>query len=294
MNLIVGSTGHLGSEICRQLLTAGKPVRAMVRASSDPGTAKRLEDDGAEIVQGDLRARESLSGACQGCTAVISTASSLPNAYVPGENDFETVDRGGAIDLVDAAVGAGISQFVYTSFSGQIEADFPFGNAKRAVEEHLKRSGLAYTILRPTFFMESWLSPALGFDYPNAKAQIYGSGQNPISWVSSKNVAQFAVESLGSPAAQDAVLELGGPEALSPLDVVAIFEEASGYAFQVDHVPQEVLWAQFEAATDPLQKTYACMMWGCSVDNVIDMQETLSRFPMQLTSVQDYARRVLG
>jgi uncharacterized protein YbjT (DUF2867 family) len=142
--------------------------------------------------------------------------------------------------------------------------------------------------------MEAWLGPALGFDYANAKAQIYGAGENPVSWISFKNVAQFAVESLYNPAACNAVLELGGPEAISPLGVVAIFEEVGGKPFEVSHVPQEALWAQYEGAEDPLQKTFACMMWACSVDNVIDMQETVKAFRVQLTSVKEYARAVMG
>ena len=59
---------------------------------------------------------------------------------------------------------AGVGQLVYTSFSGQMDLDFPLRNAKRVVEQHLKESGLTYTILRPSFFDEVWLSPALGFD----------------------------------------------------------------------------------------------------------------------------------
>ena len=53
-----------------------------------------------------------------------------------------------------------------------------------------------YTILRAGYFMEAWLSPAVGFDPINAKATIYGAGQNPISWISLQDVAQFAVTSL--------------------------------------------------------------------------------------------------
>lgn len=80
----------------------------------------------------------------------------------------------------------------------------------------MQQSGLTYTILRPSYFMEVWLSPVVGFDFPNATAQLYGSGRNPISWISLGDVARFAVESLDHPNARNATLELGGPEALSP------------------------------------------------------------------------------
>jgi hypothetical protein len=52
-------------------------------------------------------------------------------------------------------------------------------DAKRAVERRLRESGMRHTILRPTFFMEVWLGPALGFDAAGRSATIYGSGENP-------------------------------------------------------------------------------------------------------------------
>lgn len=67
-------------------------------------------------------------------------------------------------NLIDAAVRAGVGHVIYTSFSANLDLDFPLGRAKRAVEAHLIASGMAYTILRPSCFMEVWLSPAVGFD----------------------------------------------------------------------------------------------------------------------------------
>jgi uncharacterized protein YbjT (DUF2867 family) len=294
MILVVGSTGFLGSEICRRLAAENRPVRALVRSTSDQAKVDKLKEYGAEIVQGDVLDRASLDAACQGVRAVISTVSSVPSCYVAGENDIQTVDTDGLTNLIAAAQAAGVEHFIYTSFSGQIDLDFPLRNAKRTVEGRLKDSGLTYTILHPSFFMEVWFSPALGFDYASAKAQIYGAGENPISWISLGDVAQFAVESLGNPAAPNATLQMGGPEPLGPLEVVSIFEEIGGQSFEVEHVPEEALKAQQEAATDPLQQTFSALMRCYAQGDPIDMQETLQAFPMQLTSVRDYANSVLG
>lgn len=294
MNLIVGATGRLGGEICRQLAAKGKPVRALVRATSDPAKVAALRDCGAEIVQGDLRDRASLDAACRGVTAVISTVSSMPVSYQPEENDIESVDLKGVKALIDAAQAAGVQRLIYTSFSGNLDLDFPLANAKRAVEQYLKESGLVYTILRPSYFMEAWLSPAVGFDYPNAKARIYGAGERPLSFISLFDVVQFAVASLDNPAARCATLELGGPEALSPLQAVQIFEEVGGRSFEVEHVPEEALAAQQRAATDAMQQSFSALMRCCAQGDPIEMGETLKAFPIQLTSVRDYAQRVLG
>jgi uncharacterized protein YbjT (DUF2867 family) len=292
MNLVVGATGLLGSEICRRLSAAGKPARAKVRATSDPAKVNMLRSYGFEIVEGDLRDRNSLGAACQGATAVISTVSSMPFSYQPGENDIDAVDTQGVINLVDAAQAAGVAHFVYTSFT--MDNDFPLRNAKRTVERRLQHSGLTYTVLRPSYFMEVWLSPAVGFDYANAQARIYGSGQNPLSLISLPDVAQFAVASLDNPAARNATLEIGGPEAVSQLQVVKIFEEVGGGTFGVEHVPEEALAEQQEAAADPMQQSFVGLMRWYARGDAVDMEETLKVFPMQLTSVSDYAQAVLG
>ena len=76
MNLIVGATGLLGGQICQLLAERGKPVRALVRDTSNPDKVATLRNIGAEIVLGDLKDRRSLETACRGANAVISTASS--------------------------------------------------------------------------------------------------------------------------------------------------------------------------------------------------------------------------
>jgi len=76
MNLVVGATGTLGSEICRLLVAAGQPVRALIRATADADKAARLERTGVTLVRGDLKDRASLDRACRGVNTVVSTASS--------------------------------------------------------------------------------------------------------------------------------------------------------------------------------------------------------------------------
>ena len=279
----------VGSEVCRRLSAAGKPVRALVRTSSDADKLGKLRAMGVETVQGDVRDRASLDAACRGVSTVISTLSSMPFTYQPGVNDIRTTDLEGELSLIDAARAAKVRDFIYTSFT--MDLDFPLRNAKRAVEKHLKESGMTYTILRPSYFMEVWFSPAVGFDAANAKAAIYGAGQNPISWISLKDVAQFAVASLDNPAAKNATLELGGPEAISPLQVVKLFEQAGERAFEVQHVPEEALQAQQAAATDPMQQSFTGLMRCYARGDAIDMRATLKAFPLQLTTVGEFARR---
>jgi len=291
MNLVVGTTGLLGGEIARRLAAAGKRVRALVRPTSDPHKLEALRNEGVELIEGDLKDRASLDIACQGAMSVVSTASATLSRQ-PGDS-IDSVDRAGQINLVDAAKAGGVRQFVYISFRENPKLDFPLQSAKLEVERHLRESGLSYTILKASLFMEVWLTPALGFDAAAGRARIYGAGQNPISWVSYRDVAAFAVSALTNPKARNAAIEVGGPEPLSPLQVVKAFEDMTGRKFKVEHVPEETLRKQYTSATDPMQKTFAALMLMYALGDAIDMKKTLKDFPVQLTTVWDYARQAM-
>lgn len=278
MILVVGATGLLGTEICRLVTQRGNPLRALVRGTSNPDRVAHLKSIGAEQVRGDLKDRPSLDAACRGVSAVISTASSTMSRQ--DGDSIESVDRQGQLSLIDAAIAAGVKRFILISFP-TVEANFPLQSAKRAVEQRLRRSGMTYTILWPTFFTEVWLSPALGFDATNGKAQIYGAGQNKISWISFQDVAQFAVAALDNPQAKNAVIQLGGPEPLSPLEVVRLAEQVTRKRFDVQHVSEEALRAQYSSAADPLQQSFAALMLWYAQGSAIDMTATLQAFPGQ-------------
>lgn len=277
-------------EVCRRLASAGKPLRAMVRSTSDPAKKEALKQLGGELVEADLKDRPSLDRACQGAKVVTTTPTAI-SSQQKGDT-LDTVDLQGQTHLVDAARAAKVGHFVFISVSGNLlkHGHNPLFDAKQAVESHLQKSGLTYTILRPTFFMEIWLSPHLGFDFANAKATIYGSGENKISYVSLHNVADLAVESMSNPVASNAVLELGGPEALSQLEVVAIFEELTERKFDLEFVPEEQLVARRAAATSPVERTFADLTLAAARGDSIDMTNLLRRFPSGLKSVREYAQ----
>ena len=205
-------------------------------------------------------------------------------------DSIDRVDRQGQLNLIEAAEAAGVEHFVLISFPS-IKIEFPLQSAKRIAEGRLQQGRMKYTILQPTFFSEVWLSPALGFDVANATAQVYGEGTNKISWISYQDVATFAVRALDNPRAANAVIKLGGPEALSPLDVIQLAEKARGKTIAVQHVPEDALRAQHGSATDALQKSFAGLMLSYAAGETIDMTETLSAFPGQrLKSVSEHLR----
>src|SRR5262249_38046514 len=198
--------------------------------------------------------------------------------------------------VAEAASAAGVQHVVFISFPPfpPMTPEFPLQSAKRAVENTLKSKNFTYTILQPTYFMEIWLAPVFAFNCSDAKAVIYGEGKNKISWIAIKDVARFAVASIDNPAAHNAVIQLGGPDDLSVLDAVGIFEQESGQTFELQNVPDEALRAQMAAAPDSLGKAFSGLMIGLNEVGTIDMKETLRNFPIQLTSLREYARQSLS
>lgn len=291
MILVVGSTGVLGRMICRRLVEKGPSVRGLVRATSDPAKVSELQSLGVETVEGNLKDLPSLVIACAGVDTVISTAT-ITASRQP-DDTIQNVDQDGQLDLIEAARATHVKHFIYMSYSKNLDAECPLTTAKRSVEQRLIESGIPYTILRPSCFMEVWLSPIVGFDYPNAKATIYGDGTSKLSFISNSDVASFVIAALDNPAARNAILELGGPEALSPLDIVKIFEQASGRPFEVQFVPEAALRGQKAQATDSVAQSFAGLMLAYAKGDVIDMNAMLKTFPLKLTSVAEYAQHVM-
>lgn len=290
MVLVVGATGLVGSAICQKLAARGEHVRALVRTTSSQEKIAALRSSGAELCVGDLKDRASLAAACRGVDAVISTASSTLSRQT--DDSIESVDAAGQLNLVNAAKDASMERFLFVSFRRPPGVSFPLADAKERVESAIQ--SLNFTILQASYFMEVWLSPALGFDYTNATARIYGSGTNPISWVSYGDVAEMCALGLRHRAAERKTIEFGGPEALSPLEVVARFEKIKGLKFKVEQVPEFALRAQFEQAADSLQKSFAALMLGYARGDAMNMAPVRDIFGIQLTSVSDYARAALG
>ena len=279
--LVVGATGLLGGEICRRLADH-VPVRALVRATSDEAKVVALRALGAETVEGDLKDRSSLDRASSGVSVVVSTATSTVSR-VDGDT-IESVDRDGQLSLVDAAAAARVQRFVFVSFI-EFGIDAPLERAKRTVERRIVESGLAHTILRPSNFMEVWLGPFMGFDAANGTARVCGDGSARLNWVSFVDVARQAVDAALTPDAPNATVDCGGPDALSALDVVRIYEEESGRPFAVEHVPEEALEAQLGSAADSLEQSFAALMLGTA-----RAQPTQPAPVGNLTTVREFVR----
>jgi len=147
--LVTGGTGHQGGAALRHLSEKGFGCRALTR---DPNSARAraLVGRGTEIVRGDMEDPATLSRALEGVYGVYAV-------QTPYESGVDAEVRQG-FHLVDAAHRAGVSHFVYSSVaSADRNTRIPHFDSKFLIEEHLRGTGMHYTIVRPVFFMENWL-----------------------------------------------------------------------------------------------------------------------------------------
>jgi uncharacterized protein YbjT (DUF2867 family) len=290
MDFVVGATGTVGGEICALLTKAGRKVRGLTRPQSDPGRVAELKKLGVEVVEGDLKDSSWMAKACDGVETLYTTASALP---VPKEGDeIGTVDLAGQKSLIAAAKAAGVQNVVYTSFPRYDDVHFPLGDAKNAVEDAIKTSGVPYTILQASFFNETWLSAAVGFDWASGAVRVYGDGNQKVAFIAAKDVAKYAVASPGNVSVKNRVVKVGGPESVTPNDVVGMFE-AAGKPLKVEHAPESALQEQLAGADNDVMKSFLGLMITISRGDGIDTAAAHAAYPsVELTKVSDFVKQI--
>ncbi|HEX6123954.1 MAG TPA: NmrA family NAD(P)-binding protein [Pyrinomonadaceae bacterium] len=318
MILIVGATGQLGSAIVRRLAERGKPTVALARSTSNRLLLDRL---GIETVIGDLRDPSSLDAACRGVRTIIATA----NAAVPSrrEDTFESVDGVGYQNLIRAAKQNGVRHFIYTSALSDPGFDrLPIGQQKRLTEKRLMESGIDYTIFRAEAFMDISFPmmgseiPVRGTDAPtverpfwftskffsgvkdgiakNGVVGISGDGTSRHSYICVDDVADFHVAAIDNPAARNKIFDIGGPEALSQNDILAIFEKVTGRKLKTKHTPAAVFKIG-SLVLRPFSVAAANIMginYHSTVNSTeVDTTETAKLFGVRLTSAEEFLVR---
>lgn len=292
MILIVGGTSALGSTLTRRLLAAGESVRVMTRV---PARAAALRAAGATVVQGDLLDHNSLVRACEDARAVVAAAHSFLGR---GREASVHVDGEGHRQLIDVAKAAGVRHFVYTSvydYSPAYRA-VPFFRIKFEVERHLKASGLRYTIFRPTAFMDSHAHDLIGAPIlAKGKVTLFGRGEQPRNFVAADDVAQFVVLALRDASLAGETVDIGGPENLTNMEVVRLYERVSGRQAKVTHVPLGVLRAMHGPVRllhPGLGQVLQTAIVGDSTDQQrFDARPLAARFPIELTRLEDWVSR---
>jgi len=230
--LVAGGTGRLGTMVVALLRQRGLEVRVLTR---DRSRAAHLSGANVEIVEADVRDLESVRRAVAGARTVVSAIQGFAGTK---DGSPVTIDRDGNRNLILAGREAAVEQFVLVSVK-DASPNHPaeLMRMKYAAEQDLMASGLAWTIIRPTAYIETWCDVLGRPLLDKGKTQVFGRGLNPINWVSAADVAEFVALATRDPAFRGEVIEVGGPENLTMTAFVDIFRKEIGSSGNVGHIP---------------------------------------------------------
>ncbi|WP_373494857.1 SDR family oxidoreductase [Aquiflexum sp.] len=318
--LIVGATGQLGFTICQKLIDSGTghSVFATHRKSSNTSALKELS--GIQIRLLDLTDSKTFASAIQGIDAVIITA----NTATPSQksDSFKDVDEKGVIGLIETAKASNVKQIIYVSALPFEKGDdkVPLSQAKRAVEKHLEKSGLNYTVIQPTAFMEVYFPffgstvPLKGLKVSTVKRpfkfsnnffagikndieqknrfNVIGKGDKKNAYISIENVADFCIAAIDNSKASKKTIQIGGPEPMTPLEVKAIFEELYGKQLKVKATPPFVikLMSKILPISNKAAGNIMAMNYAISISDSVppNIQKTASEFGVNLINPKEF------
>jgi uncharacterized protein YbjT (DUF2867 family) len=221
--LVTGATGTAGRDIVHELTRLKVPVRAMVR---DPGKAAGVLGAGVELVPGDFTEPATFDAALKGQTALMLV---VP----PG---LEVAKLG--VPLVAAAKHAGVKRIVHFSALGAGQsAPSLLLKIQGELEAGVRESGIAWTILRPNFFMQNLLGSAGTIK----KEGVYYSdfGEGAAAFVDTRDIGAVAARVLTEAGHEGKAYTVSGPQALTCHQVAETFTRILGKPVKYVDVPRE-------------------------------------------------------
>ena len=224
--LVTGATGNTGSLLVPALLRAGTDVRIFVR---DEAKAKQYKDLGAEIVTGDLDRPET----------ILPAVKNVDKIYLltwNGETQLQQVKN-----VLNAAKQAGNPHIIRHSMWGPESRIIKQGYK---ADELIQNSGLPWTILKPTFYMQNTMMAAQTI---SSDGVIYWNMKDgKLGMIDVRDIADAAFAVITGDGYKSKEYILTGPEAISFGDVANTFSRVLDKEVKYVNVPGE---AAFQSMT---------------------------------------------
>jgi len=222
MILVTGATGKTGGLVTKELAAHNIPVRVLVR-NADKSAA--LKDLGAEIALGDMADKAAVSNALKGVDKAVLIIAN-------GEHQL-TLEK----QFTDCAVAAGVKHLVkLSSMESKAGTTKPIPAMHVASEDHIRASGINWTMIRPTFFTQNFLGSARTIKANNEI--VLALGKAVVAPTDIRDVAEVMRLVLTDHAHLNKSYDLTGPEALSLAQVAEIFSSVLGR--EIRYVPQPI------------------------------------------------------
>lgn len=276
--LVTGATGKQGGAVARELLARGYSIRAMTRKPQNEA-AQVLADLGAEIVQGDLDDAASLARAVEGVWGVFA----VQNTWEAGvEREEEQGKR-----LARIAKDAGVEHYVYSSVaSAHRHTGIPHFENKWRIEETVRRLGFpSYTIVRPVFFMENFLSPMMKAGLAEGKLLMALEPTTALQMIAVEDIGKYGAWAFDDHEALNGrAFDIAGDARTMP-QTAEILGAAAGRKIEFVQTPIEEVrrWSE----------DYAIMLeWFDAVGYNADIQGMSRESGIRPTSLDEWAAKV--
>jgi NADH dehydrogenase len=294
VTLVTGATGFVGREVVRILRSRNVEVRCFVRT---PGSERVLGKD-LDVHYGDVRDPAALRAAFYDVDVVVHLVAIIRER---GSLTLDGINHRGTENVVEAASAAGVSHFIHQSALGaRDDPAYAYLYSKWQGEQAVIRSGLPYTILRPSVIFGP------GDEFVNLLASlakafllipIPGKGRNRFQPLAVDEMARCVADTRGREDLIGKVIELGGPEHL-PLDdlVDTIARTCNVHRLKV-HVPQRLMRLAVRAMTALTSSAPATpdQLRSMAIPNVAGLnsvEETFGFKPRPVAGSIDYVKRI--
>jgi uncharacterized protein YbjT (DUF2867 family) len=234
--LVVGATGRQGGAVARQLLKEGWVVRALTRRTNSPAAIK-IESLGANLFRGDLSDLLSLKLAMDGAYGIFGMTEFWEHGYA------QEIEHG--LNIIKAAQASGVEHIVFSSVGG-IDRTEGLGirhfDSKRVIEQHLKNTGIRYSILRPVTFFENFVSDRYRKSIRDGSFKFAVKPNIRFQMLAMYDLAIFAAQAFaGSPYFENQSVELAS-QRLTMEEFSIALGKAVGVSVRYQLLSRPMLW----------------------------------------------------
>jgi NADH dehydrogenase len=293
---VTGATGFVGREVIHALRAEGLKVRCLVRRGSEHDLRGQ---EAIERVQGDVLVRQSLDEGMGGCDAVIHLVGIIREQPRRGVT-FEHLHVDGTLNVIAAAAAAGIRRYLHMSALGaSATARSQYHQTKWLAEEAVRASALPWTIFRPSIIYgksDGFVSMLARMVRRLPVVPVIGEGRQKLQPVPVEQVAEAFQRALIRPETVKQVYEVGGPDAVSLVELLDAIGRALGHP-QVRKVHLPVGFMRAVATilqgipSFPLTTDQIAML---AADNVCDPTPFFRAFGLTPIPLQAGLERVLA
>ncbi|MGZ8558716.1 MAG: NmrA/HSCARG family protein [Chitinophagaceae bacterium] len=225
---VTGATGKQGGAVVRNLLRHGFNVKALTR-NKDSSAAQLLKQKDVDLIQGNLDNTATYSHHLKDADAVFCVLDFTKGA--------EKEIRQG-IDFVNMAKEYGVKHFLYSSVVGADgHTGIPHWESKFQIENHIKQTGLSYTIIRPSSFYENFLIPQVKSRLVKGKLVVPTHKNKVQQYISTEDIGKISAAIFINPEKYLGKTLNFAAEQLDGLQVAATFSKVWGKPIGYQQLP---------------------------------------------------------